>query len=158
VLTITLQNYEGLWDHIIEQKWLYFVSVAWPSGLLRCFWAPVISMTWVRIPAGSCLISRHLSFEPGCMSPKRRLVFGVFMVDNPCCVQIMFIFETKPFESIQKSLQRTLINILVVNRKYCIQKKMVGGIGMHKCSIIPEKRRARVLIPPGYLHPEKISH
>jgi hypothetical protein len=49
------------------------------------------------------------------MSPWRRLVFGVFMADNPCSVQIMFIFETKPFQSIQKFLQRTLINILVVN-------------------------------------------
>jgi hypothetical protein len=47
---------------------------------------------------------------------------------------------------------------LIIFENYCIQKKMVGGIGMHKRSIIPEKRRARVLIPPGYLHLGKISH
>jgi hypothetical protein len=27
------------------------------------------------------------------MSPWRRLVFGVYMADNPCCIQFMFIFQ-----------------------------------------------------------------
>ena len=43
--------------------------------------------------AASCLIIRHLSFEPGCMSPWRYLVFGVYMAYNPCCIQFMFIFQ-----------------------------------------------------------------
>jgi hypothetical protein len=47
--------------------------------------------------SASRLIIRPLSFEPGCMSLWIRLVFGVFMADNPNGIQITSIFEISPY-------------------------------------------------------------
>ena len=67
MLTATPQNFGGLWNYFIEQKWLYFASgsvAAWSKALVLGI--SHFDDVGSNPTAANCLIIRRLSFEPGC--------------------------------------------------------------------------------------------